>query len=74
MKNLFEGAFGRYLLPAIIIQSVLIGGGFATGREIVQYGAKFGALGWLGGIGILFGFIVMAVLMFEFARKYKAFE
>ncbi|MFB4169474.1 hypothetical protein [Virgibacillus sp. JSM 102003] len=74
MKNLFEGAFGRYLLPAIIIQSVLIGGGFATGREIVQYGAKFGALGWLGGIGILIGFIVMAVLMFEFARKYKAFE
>lgn len=74
MKNFFEGAFGRYMLPAIVIQSTLIGGGYATGREIVQYGAKYGAMGWLGGIAILIGFTVMAVLMFEFARKFQAFE
>ncbi|WP_164669879.1 YkvI family membrane protein [Virgibacillus doumboii] len=74
MKNFFEGAFGRYMVPAIIIQSTLIGGGYATGREIVQYGAKYGAMGWLGGIGILLGFTVMAILMFELARKYQAFE
>ncbi|MFC4558980.1 hypothetical protein ACFO3D_12330 [Virgibacillus kekensis] len=74
MKNLLEGSFGRYVLPAIILQSVLIGGGFATGREIVEFGAKYGALGWLGGVGIFIGFVVMAALMFEFARKYKAYN
>ncbi|MFD1040556.1 hypothetical protein ACFQ3N_19445 [Virgibacillus byunsanensis] len=74
MKNLFEGAFGRYILPAIILQSVLIGGGFATGREIVEFGAKYGALGWIGGLAIFVGFTVMAILTFEFARKFKAYN
>lgn len=74
MKKFLDGAFGRYVLPALIVQSVLMGGGFATGREIVEFGAKYGALGWLGGIGIFIGFSVMAILMFEFARKFKLFE
>lgn len=45
-KGFFSGALGRLVLPGIILQSVLIGGGYATGREIVEYGAKFGAMGW----------------------------
>lgn len=45
-KGFFEGGFGKYLLPGILLQSVLIGGGYATGREIVSYGAKYGAKGW----------------------------
>ena len=43
-KNFFEGGFGKFVLPGIILQSVMIGGGYATGREIVEYGGKFGAL------------------------------
>lgn len=74
VKEFLDGAFGRYVLPALIVQSVLMGGGFATGREIIEFGAKYGALGWLGGIGIFIGFTVMAILMFEFARKFKVFE
>ena len=74
MNKFMNGAFGRMVLPGIILQSVLIGGGFATGREIVEYGAKYGALGWLGGIGIFIGFTVMAILTFELARMYKAFD
>ena len=50
-KNFFDGAFGKLILPGIVLQSVLIGGGYATGREIVEYGAKFGAMGWLAGVG-----------------------
>lgn len=72
--SMFDGAFGRYILPGIILQSVLIGGGFATGREIVEYGAKFGALGWLGGIGIFIGFTVMAILSFELTRMFQAYD
>ncbi|HWO75946.1 MAG TPA: hypothetical protein VNM69_08635 [Bacillus sp. (in: firmicutes)] len=74
MNNFINGAFGRLILPGIILQSVLIGGGFATGREIVEYGAKYGALGWLGGVGIFIGFTVMAIVSFELARMYKAFD
>ena len=43
-KGFFEGSFGKFVLPGIILQSVMIGGGYATGREIVEYGAKYGAL------------------------------
>lgn len=73
-KSIFEGAFGKYLLPGIVLQSVLIGGGYATGREIVEYGAKFGAMGWLAGLGTLIGFALVAVLSFELIRLYKAYD
>ena len=69
-----DGPFGRLVLPGIILQSVLIGGGFATGREIVEYGAKYGAMGWLGGVGIFIGFTVMAMLTFELARRFNAYD
>ncbi|MBO1002536.1 hypothetical protein IPU62_07510 [Pseudogracilibacillus auburnensis] len=74
VKNFLDGKYGRFVLPAVILQSVLMGGGFATGREIVEFGAKYGALGWLGGVGIFIGFTIMAILMFEFARKFKVFD
>lgn len=73
-QSFFDGKFGRYVLPGIILQSVLIGGGFATGREVVEFGAKFGALGWAGGLGIFIGFTVMAILTFEVARLFHAFD
>ncbi len=73
-NSFFEGAFGRFVLPGIIIQSTLIGGGYATGREVVSYGAKFGAMGWIAGLTIVFGFGLMAFLMFEIARRFRAYD
>ena len=35
-KSFFDGAFGKYLVPGILLQSVLIGGGYATGREVIS--------------------------------------
>jgi uncharacterized membrane protein YkvI len=70
----FDGHYGRLVLPGVIAQSVLIGGGYATGREIVQFGAKFGALGWIAGLWIAIGFGLMAFLMFEVARRFQAFD
>ena len=46
------------------MQSVLIGGGYATGREIYSYGAKFGAMGWISGLTIGIGFALFAFLTF----------
>jgi uncharacterized membrane protein YkvI len=68
------GVLGRYLLPGIVLQSVLIGGGYATGREIVEFGAKYGSIGWIAGLVILVGFGLLAFLTFEVARRFQAFD
>lgn len=70
----FDGRYGRWLLPGVILQSVLIGGGYATGREIVEFGAKYGARGWIAGVAIFVGFALMAFLMLEMARRFQAFD
>ena len=71
---MFDVAFGRYFLPGAILQSVLIGGGYATGREIVEYGAKFGAYGWVAGAAAFLGFVIVCMLSFEFIRLYKLYD
>ena len=73
-KGFFDGAIGKYLLPGIILQSVLIGGGYATGREIMEYGAKFGALGWWSGLATFLGFAIVSALSFELIRLYKVYN
>jgi uncharacterized membrane protein YkvI len=68
------GLLKRILLPGIILQSVLIGGGYATGREIVEYGGKFGASGWISGLAIFFGFSVISILSIEACRQWKVYD
>lgn len=64
----------RLFLPGIILQSVLIGGGYATGREIVEYGGKFGASGWICGVAIFLGFSLISLLSIEACRQWKVFD
>lgn len=73
-QRLFEGPFGKFVLPALVLQSVLIGGGYATGREIVEFGAQYGAAGWLSVLTIFLGFTIMAILTFEFARLFQVYD
>lgn len=61
-KHFYEGTYAKYILPGVLLQSVLIGGGYATGREIYSYGAKFGALGWISGLTIGIGFACLLSL------------
>lgn len=69
-----SSTFKRLLLPGIILQSVLIGGGYATGREIVEYGGKFGASGWISGLAIFFGFSLVSILSMEACRQWKVYD
>ena len=73
-RGFFNRGWAKYLLPGIVLQSVLIGGGYATGREIIEYGAKFGANGWISGLFIFLAFGIIAVLTFELARIYKIYD
>ncbi|MDG1708056.1 MAG: hypothetical protein P8H03_04800 [Emcibacteraceae bacterium] len=67
--------FQRYLLPGLIYQSVIIAGGYATGREIVEFFFGAGPLGGL--LGILVAMIIWSVSLaacFELARITKSFD
>jgi uncharacterized membrane protein YkvI len=64
-----------YALPAAVFQSVMIGGGYGTGREIVEYFTRFGVLGGLLGLGLVtVCFAVLLAVSYEFARVYQAYD
>lgn len=72
MKSSF---FQRYLLPGFIFQSVVIGGGYSTGRELVEFFLSVGPLGGL--LGMLVATIIWSVtlaLSFELARVTKSYD
>lgn len=68
------GAFYTLLLPGIVAHAMITGGGYSTGREIVQYAARFGHRGWLAEVVICAGFGVLAALAFEMARLGRAYD
>lgn len=68
--------FKKYLLPGFVFQSVVIAGGYGTGREIIEYFLKYGPLGGILGMVLIttvMWSIVLAVT-FEFARMFKAYD
>lgn len=73
MKSSF---FKKYLLPGFVFQSVIIAGGYGTGREIVEYFLKFGPLAGLLGMLLVTTVIWSLVLAvtFEFSRLFKVFD
>ena len=73
-KGFLEGAYGIYFLPGVIFQSVIIGGAYATGREIFEFGGKFGAAGWYSTLAITIGFSVVCMVAFELCRVFKAYD
>ena len=67
--------FRKYLLPGFVFQSVLIGGGYGTGRELVEFFMTTGpSAGYLGMLvtTIVWG-LVMAVT-YELARLTKSYD
>jgi uncharacterized membrane protein YkvI len=67
--------FRRYLLPGFVFESAVIAGGYATGRELVEFFLPAGAWGGLLGmiIAMLFWSAVLMV-SFEIARLYRAYD
>jgi uncharacterized membrane protein YkvI len=65
----------RYFLPSVIFMSVVIGGGYATGRELVEFFMPAGPKGGLIGMAVtaLVWSIVFAVSL-ELARTTQSFD
>jgi uncharacterized membrane protein YkvI len=70
-----SGFFRRYLLPGFVFEAAVIGGGYATGRELVEFFLPAGPLGGLLGMAVtmLLWSAVLAV-SFELARRARAYD
>ena len=70
MRNPFSSRWFRvYIVPGAVVQSVMVGGGYGTGRETVEYFTNFGFLGGAMGMGVAFLLIALVIsLTFEFSR------
>jgi len=72
-----ESKFFRvYILPGVVFQSVVIAGGYGTGRELVEFFLKSGPTGGLYGMFLITVPMWAAIfaLSFEFARVFKAYD
>lgn len=64
-----------YVLPGAVFQSVLVGGGYGTGREIVEFFTQQGGLGGFLGLAVtLICWIVVLGATYEFARRFRAYD
>ncbi len=68
--------FQKYFVPGIVFQSLVIAGGYGTGRELVEFFLEYGTVGGL--LGILCVSLVMwsvvCALTFALARKFSAYD
>lgn len=67
--------FSRFLLPGLLLQSVMIGGGYSTGRELVEFFLSLGPISSFLALAIAcFGISIVAAATFEFARMVNGFD
>jgi len=76
MSGLLDSRFFRvYIVPGAVFQSVMVAGGYGTGREMVEFFTSYGFIGGLLGLGV--SFITLGVIMaltFEFARLFRVYD
>jgi uncharacterized membrane protein YkvI len=76
VKLISSPVFKKYFLPGFVFQSVVIAGGYGTGRELIEYFLQYGPLGGILGMFLVTTLIWSLVLAvtFEFSRKFKAYD
>lgn len=67
--------FQRIFLPGFLFQSVIIGGGYATGRELVEFFMSAGPLAGIFGMCLsAAAFSLIAAISFELARISRSYD
>ena len=67
--------FQRFWLPGLAFKAVVIGGGYATGRELAEFFLPSGPWGGLAAILVAtFIFSLVCAVTFLFARRVKAWD
>lgn len=67
--------FARWLLPGLGVKAVVIGGGYATGRELAEFFLARGP--WGGLFAILFATVLFSIfcpLTFVAARRFRTYD
>lgn len=68
-------AWQRYFLPSFVFMSVVIGGGYATGRELAEFFMPAGPWGGLVAMGVsALVWSVVFALSLEFARLHRVYD
>lgn len=71
LRHVFE----RYIVPGLVIQAVIVGGGYATGRELVEFFVSKGPATGLAGMFVTaLLFTIGSMISFEIARSFSAFD
>lgn len=68
--------FQKYFLPGFVFQSVVIAGGYGTGRELVEFFLVYGPVGGLLAMVLVSMVVWSAVcaVSFEFSRRFRTFD
>ena len=70
-----SSTFKRYLLPGFVFQSVVIAGGYGTGRELVEFFLTQGPIGGLLAMAVSTAiWSAVCAATFEFARLFRAYD
>lgn len=67
--------YRKYLLPGFVFQSIVIGGGYGTGRELVEFFLTEGPVG--GYLGMFISTVIWGIILalsFELAREGRFFD
>ena len=67
--------FRKFVLPGLLFQSIVVAGGYGTGRELVEFFLTRGPVGGLLALGLSTAiWSAVAAAGFEFARVFRAFD
>jgi uncharacterized membrane protein YkvI len=65
----------RYFVPGLVIQAVLVGGAYSTGRELVEFFLNMGPASAL--LAMAFTAVIFSaasIILFELARRHRCYE
>ena len=75
MNGKWISAYKAYLLPGFVFQSIVVGGGYGTGRELVEFFLREGpAPGYLGMVVAMLIWGIILALGFELARVGRNYD
>jgi len=76
MKRPLGRLYRAYLLPGVMFQSVVIAGGYGTGRELAEFFMPWGSRGGLWAMALVTPLIwgLVCALSFEFARIFRTYD
>lgn len=70
-----SSAFQRFVLPGLAFKAVVIGGGYATGREIAEFFLPAGPWGGIAAMAVATAiWCVVCAITFVFARRLREYD